>query len=88
VGVIFVVAIVAIVWALVGGGIGAAIGSSKGRAVAGFWLGLGLGFIGWIIVGVMEPSSEVRRNAMLSWQLLCAQHRNLASAPVHGAPNR
>lgn len=55
-------------WALLGGGVGAAIGTSKGRGVAGFWLGALLGFIGWIIVAVMEPTPEVRaqRNAELA----------------------
>jgi len=47
-------------WALAGGGIGYAIGQSKGLGGTGFILGLLLGFIGWIIVAVMEPSEEVR----------------------------
>ena len=35
--------------------IGRAIGKSKGLGTAGFWLGFGLGFIGWIIVATMQP---------------------------------
>lgn len=45
----------------IGGGIGYLIGQSKGNATAGFWLGALLGFIGWIIVAVMEPSAEERQ---------------------------
>jgi len=41
-------------WALIGGGIGAAIGSLKFRGSAGFWLGLFLGPLGWIIAAVQE----------------------------------
>lgn len=48
------------VWFGIGGGIGAAIGSSKGRGGTGFVLGVLLGFIGWIIVAVMEPTVENR----------------------------
>lgn len=48
-------------WVFIGGLIGSAIGGSKGRGTAGFWLGALLGFIGWIIVAVMEPTDEVRR---------------------------
>jgi len=46
---------VLIFWCGVGGLVGALIGSGKGRAVAGFWLGLLLGIIGWIIVALMSP---------------------------------
>jgi hypothetical protein len=49
-----------LIWVIVGGGIGAAIGSPKGRGGVGFFLGLFLGFIGWIIVAVIEPSGEQR----------------------------
>jgi hypothetical protein len=53
--------------ALIGGGIGYLIGQSKGLATVGFCLGALLGFIGWIIVAVMEPSPEerLRRDAEL-----------------------
>ena len=37
------------------GFIGRAIGKPKGLGTAGFWLGFGLGFIGWIIVATMPP---------------------------------
>ena len=42
-------------WCGVGGLVGALIGSGKGRAAAGFWLGLLLGVIGWIIVAFLSP---------------------------------
>lgn len=48
-----------IFWAGIGGLLGWAIGNGKGRGTEGFWLGFLLGFIGWIIVAVMEPSEEV-----------------------------
>jgi hypothetical protein len=44
---------------LVGGGIGAAIGYAKGRPLLGFFLGLLLSWIGWIIVAVL-PRREAR----------------------------
>lgn len=50
-------ALLIIGWVVVGGGVGYAIGNPKGQGGAGFALGLLLGFIGWIIVMVMEPSS-------------------------------
>jgi hypothetical protein len=54
--------------ALVGGAVGYAIGNNKGQGAVGFWLGLLLGFVGWIVVAVMEPSEEIRaeRNAELA----------------------
>ncbi len=59
------VAALLLVWLVfgiaVGGGVGYAIGQGKGRAAAGFWLGALLGVIGWIIVAVMEPSEDIRR---------------------------
>ena len=48
-----------LVWAGVGGLIGYAIGNSKGRGAEGFWLGLLLGIIGWIVVAFMAPSDAV-----------------------------
>ncbi len=54
------VLIILLLWLGVGGGVGYLIGKSKGQAGAGFALGFFLGFIGWIIVAVMEPSQEER----------------------------
>lgn len=57
-----------IFWCVIGAVVGLMIGSSKGRAGEGFVLGLLLGVIGWVIIAVMEPSTEVRaqRNAELA----------------------
>jgi hypothetical protein len=65
-----------LVFALIGGGVGSAIGSSKGRATEGFWLGLFLGVIGWILVAVMEPSEEVavQRNRELASTIAGVSH--------------
>src|SRR5271154_4265386 len=56
-----------ILWCVVGGGVGAAIGNSKGRGVEGLWLGFFLGWIGWIIVAVMQPTpeAEAQHNALV-----------------------
>lgn len=48
----FCVAVV--IWVIVGGGIGYWIGNTKGRAKIGFWMGLTLGVIGWIIVALIS----------------------------------
>ena len=45
-----------LVWVVLGPLIGYAIGKPKGREGYGLLLGLLLGFIGWIIVAVMEPA--------------------------------
>jgi hypothetical protein len=57
-----------IVFAVISGLIGMAIGGSKGKAGAGFVLGLFLGFIGWIIAAVLQPTPEVvaRRQAAVN----------------------
>lgn len=47
-------------WIGVGGGVGYLIGNSKGRGTAGFWLGVVLGLIGWIIAACLSPSYEVQ----------------------------
>lgn len=48
------------VWLVVNGGIGAAIGTPKGRRFDGFLLGGLLGFVGWIIIAVLEPTRDER----------------------------
>ena len=58
---LFVILFILGFWIVVGGLIGRAIGASKGQAVAGFWLGALLGWVGWIIVAVIEPSDAERR---------------------------
>jgi hypothetical protein len=47
-------------WILIGGGVGYLIGLRKGNEGLGFLLGLLLGFVGWIIVAVLDPSPEVQ----------------------------
>jgi hypothetical protein len=49
--------IVAVLWAVVMGGIGAAIGARKARTGFGFVLGALVGPIGWLIVLIM-PSNQ------------------------------
>ena len=58
-------------WVAFFGGIGYAIGDQKDRGGAGFLLGILLGVIGWIIVGLMEPSESerLRRNHQLASSL-------------------
>jgi len=68
-----------LVFFAIGGLIGLAIGSSKGRGAAGFWLGGFLGFIGWIIVAVMSPSSEVEARRMAT-AIAAAQGSNASLA--------
>lgn len=48
------------VWLVVNGGIGAAIGTPKGRRFDGFLLGGLLGFVGWIIIAVLQPTRDER----------------------------
>ena len=77
---------------ILSGLIGAAIGVGKGRGMTGFWLGLLLGFIGWIIVAVMEPSAEVRLERAEEFLDLAAEFneptsRGHAHVPVHTAPS-
>ena len=52
-----------VIWLVLGPLVGYLIGKPKGREGYGLLLGLLLGFIGWIIVAVMDPvagSSDVR----------------------------
>jgi hypothetical protein len=67
-----------VAWFVFGGVIGFEIGYGKGLGTTGFWLGGLLGFIGWIVVAVMEPSAEVRT----------ARNRELAMAfsGIHTPP--
>jgi hypothetical protein len=73
---------VVVIWIIVGGGVGIAIGLSKGRATLGFFLGALLGFIGWIIVAVLEPSKKQRhvRNAEMA-QLMSNNPAMASSIP-------
>jgi len=52
--------IVILLWVVVGGGVGMLIGAQIGRETEGFWFGLLLGFIGWIVVALMGPSDTER----------------------------
>jgi hypothetical protein len=62
-----VVFLILLFWAGVGGLVGYAIGKGKGRKTEGFWLGFVFGFIGWIIVAVMQatPHAEAERIVMI-----------------------
>lgn len=57
-----------LLWVALGGGIGYAIGNTKGRGAAGFWLGMLLGWIGWIIVALLQPTVqwEAQRNLQVA----------------------
>jgi len=66
-------AIVLLLWCGVGGVIGYAIGNSKGQGVLGFWLGLFLGVIGWILVAFSPPSDEVLAERAAATTVLHAQ---------------
>lgn len=73
-------------WIVGGGGIGAAIGSSKGRAGEGFALGLLLGFIGWIIVAVMPPSTAVQARQAALVAAAVGQGREETAGPSKACP--
>src|SRR4051812_4193806 len=64
-GVVAVLLLIGLGWCCLGGLIGWAIAKGKGRGAAGFWLGLLLGWIGWIIAACLSPSpqAEARRIA-------------------------
>lgn len=85
-----VVVVVFLISLTVGALVGRAIGAPKGRATAGFWLGLFLGFVGWIIVALMEPTEwEQRRRAHnQAWALAQAvtQERALGAKGGGHAP--
>jgi hypothetical protein len=66
-----------LLWCGVGGIIGYAIGNSKGRGVEGFWLGLLLGVIGWIIVAFQHPSDEVAARQQAAATVLDSQVREV-----------
>jgi hypothetical protein len=57
-----------VVWSIFGGLIGALIGRGKGRTAAGFWLGLLLGWIGWIVIAVTSrtPQAEASRHVAIA----------------------
>ena len=70
----------------VSGLIGMAIGSGKGRGLDGFWLGLLLGFIGWIIVAVMRPSPSVQHERDAA--LVAAIAVGVAAGATESSPRR
>jgi|GEM_PF-2425024 len=78
------IVLVLVFWAGVGGLIGYAIGNDKGRGGEGFWLGFLLGFIGWIIVGVMSPTPE--REAQRAGAIAAAVAHAGASKREGGRP--
>lgn len=54
------IVVIIFLWAAVGAVVGYIIGSPKGRGADGLVLGLLLGWIGWIIVAVLQPSVEAQ----------------------------
>jgi hypothetical protein len=56
---IFLIApVVLVVFFGIFGGIGALIGRQKGRPWVGFWLGLFLSWIGWLLVALVVPKTH------------------------------
>jgi len=52
-------------WVLLCARTGWVIGQPKGRQDFGMWMGILFGPLGWIAVGVMEPTAEVATRRML-----------------------
>jgi len=50
-----------VLYGLVCSAVGFGIGDSKGRGAQGALLGIVLGPLGWIVVGLMEPTEEIQR---------------------------
>lgn len=75
-----------VVWSMAGAVVGALIGKSKGRAGAGFVLGLLLGWIGWIIIALMSRSAEAEARYYVA---VDAHTRRLTGGPhEHTASQR
>ena len=49
------------------GGIGHLIGKPKGRGVAGFWLGLLLGCVGWVIAAILPAKAGGTPTTAPAW---------------------
>jgi len=75
--------LVFILWCVIGGGVGGAIGSAKGRGAEGFVLGLLLGFIGWIIAAVMQPTPQFEARRRMAVQAAFPVQK---SAPTRDCP--
>jgi len=63
--------------AIIGGLVGAIIGGRKNRDVAGFFLGLLLGPLGWLIIGMgpkMPPTEEKIRELGMNKCPFCAEN--------------
>lgn len=67
----------------ISGLIGWAIGNGKGRAASGFWLGALLGFIGWIIVGTMDPTPEEMARRQAAWMQQHGPYQGYGPNPYH-----
>jgi hypothetical protein len=66
--------LIPLLWLVVGGLIGAIVGQSKGRAGAGFFLGLLLGPIGWLVVAVgpnMNPKCPLCGGVVVKGAIKC-----------------
>lgn len=79
-----VVAAIAVL--LISGWIGGAIGAGKGRAGAGFALGLLFGIFGWIAVGLMSPTAKVRQTRAQEIATAVAGQHEVAATPTRPCP--
>ncbi len=68
--------------------IGMAIGGGKGKAMEGFFLGLLLGPIGWIISAVSQPSDKIRHERLAEQAHVQAQAILMAGQQVLSARGR
>lgn len=58
--------VIAAIFLVINGFIGWLIGRGKGRGTAGFWWGVLMGWIGWIVAACMQPSLEVRKREAIA----------------------
>jgi hypothetical protein len=78
--------IILVVWLGIFGGVGAVIGRQKGRPWVGFWLGLFLSWIGWLLVALVVPKTHEKQLAEERERL--AIQREIQREAEGGQPER